>query len=131
MNVVLYGATGNVGSRILKELASRGHSITAIARDTSKIPTEVVTKQDDLSDVDTIVSLISGCSAVISAYSPPTNDTDALVGVTQRLIAAIKKTGNLRLMVVGGAGSLEVTPGVTLLASGYLPAPNVPIASSH
>lgn len=131
MNVVLYGATGNVGSRILKELVSRGHSVTAIARDTSKIPTEAITKQDDLSDVDTIVSLISGCSAVISAYSPPTNDTDALVGVTQRLIAAIKKTGNLRLMVVGGAGSLEVTPGVTLLASGYLPAPNFPIASSH
>ena len=58
MNVVLYGATGNSGSRILKELVSRGHSVTAIARDTSKIPTEVIAKQDDLSDVDSIVSLI-------------------------------------------------------------------------
>jgi len=58
MNVVLYGATGNSGSRILKELVSRGHSVTAIPRDTSKIPTEVIAKQDDLSDVDSIVSLI-------------------------------------------------------------------------
>jgi putative NADH-flavin reductase len=71
MNVVLYGATGNSGSRILKELVSRGHSVTAIARDTSKIPTEVTAKQDDLSDIDTIASLISGSDVVISAYNPP------------------------------------------------------------
>ncbi|MBB5066756.1 NAD(P)-dependent oxidoreductase [Granulicella mallensis] len=131
MNVVLYGATGNSGSRILKELVSRGHSVTAIARNTSKIPTEVTAKQDDLSDVNTIASLISGASAVISAYNPPPDDTDALIGVTERQIAAVKKAGNIRLIVVGGAGSLEVAPGVTLLASGHLPAPYVPLATSH
>ena len=131
MNVVLYGATGNSGSRILNELVSRGHSVTAIARDTSKIPNNVTAKQDDLSDVDTIAALISGFDAVISAYNPPTDDTDALIGVTERQIAAVKKAGNVRLIVVGGAGSLEVAPGVTLLASGHLPAPYVPIAESH
>jgi putative NADH-flavin reductase len=131
MNVVLYGATGNSGSRILKELVSRGHSVTAIARDTSKIPTEVTAKQDDLSDTGTIASLISGADAVISAYNPPTDNTDALIGVTERQIAAVKKVGDIRLIVVGGAGSLEVAPGVTLLASGHLPSPYVPIAESH
>jgi putative NADH-flavin reductase len=133
MNVVLYGATGNSGSRILKELVSRGHSVTAIARDTSKIPSEVTAKQDDLSDVDTIASLISGADVVISAYNPPTDNTNALIGVTERQIASVKKAGkrDIRLIVVGGAGSLEVAPGVTLLASGHLPAPYVPIAESH
>jgi putative NADH-flavin reductase len=131
MNVVLYGATGNSGSRILTELVSRGHLVTAIARDTSKIPAEIKAKQDDLSDVDTITALISGSDAVISAYNPPTDDTDALIGVTERQIAAVRQAGDVRLIVVGGAGSLEVAPGVTLLASGHLPAPYVPIAESH
>jgi putative NADH-flavin reductase len=110
MNVVLYGAAGNSGSRILTELVSRGHSVTAIARDTSKIPTEVTAKQDDLGDVDTIAALIAGSDAVISAYNPPTDDTDALIGVTERQIAAVRKAGDVRLIVVGGAGSLEVAP---------------------
>jgi hypothetical protein len=52
MNVVLYGATGNSGSSILQELVSRGHRVTAVARDTSKLPATVTAAQDDLSSVD-------------------------------------------------------------------------------
>lgn len=131
MNVVLYGATGNSGSRILQELISRGHKVTAAVRDTSKVPSTVTAKQDDLSDVDTIVSTIQGADAIISAYAPPQDDTDALLGVTERQIAAFKTAGDTRLIVVGGAGSLEVAPGVTLLASGHLPEAWRPIATSH
>lgn len=131
MNVVLYGATGNSGSRILQELISRGHRVTAAARNTSKLPSTVTAKQDDLSNVDTIASTIRGADAVISAYAPPQDDTDALLGVTERQIAAVKKVDNIRLIVVGGAGSLEVAPGVTLFASGHLPPAWVPIATSH
>ena len=131
MKVVLYGATGNAGSRILQELVSRGHTVTAVARDTSKLPSTVTAKQDDLSNADTIASVIQGADAVISAYSPPPGDTDALLGVTEREIAAVKKAGNIRLIIVGGAASLEVAPGVTLLASGHLPAPWIAIATSH
>ena len=131
MNVVLYGATGSAGSRILKELTSRGHQVTAVARDISKLPSTVTAKRDDLSDVDIIASIIQGADAVVSAYGPPQDDTDALLGVTERQIAAVKKAGNIRLVVVGGAGSLEVAPGVTLLASGHLPAQWIPIAASH
>jgi hypothetical protein len=131
MNVVLYGATGSAGSRILKELTSRGHQVTAVARDISKLPSTVTAKRDDLSDVDIIASIIQGADAVVSAYGPPQDDTDALLGVTERQIAAVKKAGNIRLIVVGGAGSLEVAPGVTLLASGHLPAQWIPIAASH
>jgi uncharacterized protein len=131
MNVVLYGATGKSGSRILQELISRGHKVTAIARNSSKLPSTVTARQDDLSNVDTIASIIKGADAVISAYGPPQDDTDALLGVTERQIAAVKKAGKIRLIVVGGAGSLEVAPGLTILASGHLPAAWVPIATSH
>jgi putative NADH-flavin reductase len=131
MNVVLYGATGKSGNRILHELVSRGHQVTAVARDISKLPSTVTAKQDDLSNVNTITSIIQGADAVVSAYGPPPDNTDALLSVTERQIAAVKKAGNIRLIVVGGAASLEVAPGVTLLASGHLPAQWVPIATSH
>jgi uncharacterized protein len=131
MNVVVYGATGNSGSRILQELISRGHKVTAVARNTSKLPSTVTARQDDLSNVETIAAIIQGVDAVISAYAPPQDNTDALLGVTERQIAAVKSAGNIRLIIVGGAGSLEVAPGVTLLSSGHLPAPWIPIATSH
>ncbi|SNT27992.1 hypothetical protein SAMN05421770_106283 [Granulicella rosea] len=131
MNVTLYGATGKTGQRILKELQARGHHVTAVARDPSKLPAGVPAKQDDLSDVDRIAATIAGADAVVSAYAPPADDTDQVLGVTERQIAAIAKAGHARLIVVGGAASLEVAPGVTLLASGHLPAPWVAIATSH
>ena len=131
MKIVLYGATGASGSRILKELVARGHQVTAIARNTSSVPAGVETKQDDLSDVGTIASNIDNADAVVSAYGPPKDNTDALLGVTERQIAAVKKSGNIRLIVVGGAASLEVAPGVSLLASGHLPEVWVPIGTSH
>jgi putative NADH-flavin reductase len=132
MNVVLYGATGKSGIRILTELLSRGHNVTAVARKLIGIPANVKTAKDDLSDVNKIAAIISGADAVVSAYAPPQDDTDQLLGVTEREIDAVRKAGkNIRLIVVGGAGSLEVAPGVTVLQSGHLPAEWVPIATSH
>lgn len=131
MKVVLYGASGNAGSRILHELQSRGHDVTAAVRNPEKLPTGTKSVGDDLSNVDRIAEIISGSDAVVSAYMPPPDDTDQLVAVTGRLIDAVRKAGNPRLIVVGGAASLEVAPGVTLLSSGHLPAPWIPIATSH
>ncbi len=131
MNVILYGATGKSGSRILNELNARGHKVTAVVKDPSKLPAGVEGKQDDLSNVEKIAAILIGADAVVSAYGPPPDDTDQLIGVTERQIEAVKRAGNLRLIVVGGAGSLEVAPGVSLLASGHLPAPWAPIAVSH
>jgi uncharacterized protein len=132
MNIVVYGATGKSGIRILTELLSRNHNVTAVARNPIGLPANVKAVQDDLSDVDKIASIIAGFSAVVSAYAPPQDDTDQLLGVTARQIEAVRKAGNnIRLIVVGGAGSLEVAPGVTLLKSGHLPAEWVPIATSH
>ncbi len=133
MKVVLFGATGNTGSRLLQELVTRGHTVTASARDVSKLSTSSAhdVKQDDLSDADRIAETIRGADAVISAYAPPPDDTDQLVGVTQRQVDAVRRAGVDRLLVVGGAGGLEVAPGLSLIDSGHLPAPYLPIARSH
>lgn len=134
MKVALYGATGKAGSRILKELLGRGHQITAIVRDPGKIPEPapgVVVRQDDLSDPKKIATAVNGAEAVISAYAPPQENPDALVAVTQRQIDALSQGSQARLVVVGGAGGLNVAPGVTLVDSGYLPAAVLPIATAH
>ncbi|MGA2861478.1 MAG: NAD(P)-dependent oxidoreductase [Steroidobacteraceae bacterium] len=134
MKVALYGATGKSGSRILKELVSRGHQVTAIVRDPAKIPQPgpgVFVKRDDLSEAKKIAAAINGAEAVISAYAPPQDDPDAIVGVTQRLIDALGGGTSARLIVVGGAGSLFVAPGVTLVDSGYVPEPYLPISRAH
>jgi uncharacterized protein len=133
MNVVVYGATGNSGKEIVKELLSRGHTVTGVARKVSSLKAEkgLTVKTDDLSKVDAIAAVIKGADAVVSAYAPPPDNTDAMIGVTEREIEAVKKTGAKRLLVVGGAGLLEVAPGVTLIKSGHLPAEYLPIATAH
>jgi uncharacterized protein len=133
MNIALYGATGKAGSRILKELLSRGHQVTAVVRDPKKLqPSQGVTvKQDDLCDAGQIAKAIQGTDAVVDAYAPPPGNTGEIVGVTQRLVEAVKKAGVPRLVMVGGAGGLEVALGVTLIDSGHLPAEWLPIAKAH
>ena len=81
MNIVVYGATGNSGSQIVKELLSRGHKVTAVARnvDSLKGVEGVTVKTDDLSNVDAIAGIIKGADAVVSAYQPPPDRTDELV----------------------------------------------------
>lgn len=133
MKVVLFGATGKSGSRLSQELVSRGHRVTAVARDVSKLSGTAAqeVKQDDLSDARQIAQTIKGADAVISAYAPPSDATDELIGVTRRLVEAVRLAGVDRLLVVGGAGGLEVAPGVSLIDSGHLPAAWMPIATSH
>lgn len=134
MNVALYGATGKSGSRILKELISRGHRVTAIVRDPARLPQPgpgVSIKQDDLSDPKKIAAAINGAEAVISAYGPPQEDPEAIIGVTQRQIEAIGRGAKTRLLVVGGAGGLNVAPGAALADSKDFPESFQPIARAH
>ncbi len=133
MNVVVYGATGNSGSEIVKELLARGHKVTGVARNIEKLKDQpnVTAKTDDLSNVDAVAAVIKGADAVVSAYQPPADNTDKLIDVTKLQVEAVKKAGGSRLVVVGGAGQLEVAPGVTLIKSGHLPEAYMPIAVSH
>ncbi|HLH01594.1 MAG TPA: NAD(P)-dependent oxidoreductase [Bryobacteraceae bacterium] len=133
MKVVLVGATGRAGSRILQELLARGHQVTAVVRDSAKaqLDKRAKTAVSDLSNTAQLAEITRGADAVISAYAPPPDNTDELIGVTRRLIDAVAASGAQRLMVVGGAGALEVAPGVSLIDSGKLPPEWLPIAKSH
>jgi uncharacterized protein len=132
MKVAVIGATGKAGQRITAELLQRGHSVLAVVRTPEKVPTTkgIEVAKSDLSDVAQLVDVLNGADAVVSAYGPPADDTDQIIGTTKRIAEAVKRNKQ-RLLVVGGAASLFVAPGVTVLASGYLPEPYVPIARSH
>jgi uncharacterized protein len=133
MRVVLYGATGKAGSVILKELVNRGHSVTAVARTPEKVQKlkNVSVVQDDLSDPTKIAGILKGADAVVSAYGPPPDKTTEIIGATDRLVQGIEQAGGPRLIVVGGAGSLFVAPGVTVRESGHLPKEWIPIVDAH
>ncbi|MDP9733638.1 UNVERIFIED_ORG: putative NADH-flavin reductase [Rhizobium sp. SORGH_AS260] len=104
--IALIGASGNAGSRILKELSDRGHHVTAIARSPEKIATlpNVVAKKGDVFDQTGLSKLLAGHDAVISSVHFTASDP-----VT--LIEAVRASGVPRYLVVGGAGSLEIAPG--------------------
>ncbi|WP_107675738.1 NAD(P)-dependent oxidoreductase [Agrobacterium sp. LAD9] len=105
-NIALIGASGNAGSRILKELSDRGHKVTAIARSPEKIASlpNVVAKQGDVFDQAGLSELLKGHDAVISAVHFTASDP-------LTLIEAVRASGVPRYLVVGGAGSLEIAPG--------------------
>jgi len=103
-----------VGSRLAAELLSRGHAVTGIAL---HVPPEVhpglTILQADASKPESLAPRLQGHDAVISASRFVTSDADTL-------IAAVKAAGAKRLLVVGGAGSLEVAPGKALMdADGF------------
>jgi putative NADH-flavin reductase len=133
MKVVLVGASGVIGSRVLRELVTRGHSVTAVVRDTSKIPAMegVTVKEGDVLDKESVAALVKGSDAVISAYAPGFTTLDNLVLATKSLIAGLEKAGVRRLLVVGGAGSLEVAPGLQLLDTPTFPLEWKGIALAH
>jgi len=115
MKVAVLGASGRAGSEITKELASRGHSVLAIARKPEAIPTGpgVSAVKGDASDADALADLIRGSDVVVSALH---FDVPA-----ETLLSALKTAGVDRLLVTGGAASLEVAPGVRLIDTPEFP----------
>ena len=116
MKIALIGASGNVGSRIAAELSSRGHEITAIARNAAKISALPGVKPTaaDIADTEALVPILKGHAAVISSVHFVDSDPD-------QLIRAVKAAGAPRYLVVGGAGSLQVAPGKLLVDSPDFP----------
>ena len=98
MKVAVIGASGRGGSRIVDELVRRGHHVTAIARNTEKIPTgaNITVKKGDVNDTG-LADLLKGHDAVISTVRFTQSDPELLIG-------AVKKSGVKRYLVMGGAG---------------------------
>jgi putative NADH-flavin reductase len=126
MRLAIIGASGQVGAFIRDEALLRGHHVTAIVRHPEKItvrnPSLTVVKADILKDK--VDELVKGHDAVISAYNPgwsnPNIYNEQIEGY-EAIISGVKKSGIKRLLVVGGAGTLEVAPGVQLLDKASFP----------
>lgn len=134
MRVVLYGATGMIGSRILKELLSRGHTVTAVVRDPSQLQPQknLTVEKGALLDPASIAKLAWGAEVIVSAYGPPSNaEANHLVDAARALIAGARRAGSPRIIVVGGAGSLEVSPGRQLVDLPSFPDAYKPVALAH
>ena len=113
MKVAIVGATGFVGSAVLKELLDKGHQVTAIVRDPSKLQAQegLTIIKGDITDVDDFSSKISSNDIVINAFNAGwTNPNlyEDFINGSRDIQAAVKKAGVKRLLVVGGAGSLYI-----------------------
>lgn len=129
MSIVVFGASGNIGSNIRKEALSRGHRVTAVTRSTDLEAEERLTAlKADIADADDVAKIVSGHEAVISAYSPglrrhSAEDAAELIGKAHdALFAGIKRAGVRRLIIIGGVGSLEASPGTDVVDSDFYPA---------
>ncbi len=110
MEISVFGATGNVGSRIVHEALARGHEVTAVIRNPDRIvdlPTEVKKVIGDASKVEDIQKFITGQDLIITATRPQVGKEHELVQVTKSFMTALKNNP-VRLLLVGGAGGLVV-----------------------
>ena len=121
MNIAIIGASGNVGSRILSEALNRGHDVTAIVTNPGKLPAapKLRAVKGDATDPASLAPLLAGHDLVISAFNPGKDESGA---GPRSIVDATKRAGIARLLVVGGAGTLEVAPGRRLIDQPDFPA---------
>lgn len=120
MKILLIGATGFVGTQVLNELLQREHQVTALVRSSGKLTASgnlnVIVA--DAYDADSVAAAAEGHDAVISAFNPGWQDSDLynnFMRGSDAIERGVEKAGIQRLLVVGGAGSLFVAPGVQLV----------------
>lgn len=128
MKIALTGATGMIGSRLLHDALRRHHQVVAIVRDTSKLPQDALIEPRamDVFDTDALTAAIRGTQALIHAFKPPKEGTieqraDGHRRAIASVITAAKAAGVPRILAVGGAGTLEVAPGLRHMDSPQFP----------
>lgn len=123
MKLAILGATGQVGSQLTTEALCRGHTVTGISRHPAALPNHPQLKsvKADLTDYAELPAILAAHDAVIAAVKFATFDG-------AKLLAAVKRSGAKRFLVVGGAGSLETTPGQRLVDQPEFPAAYKPEA---
>ena len=130
--VVLIGASGFVGTAILNELLNRGHKVTAIVRDPTKVTASnpnLKVVQADVTDTDVLIEASKGKDAVISAYNPGWKNPNIYEETLKNyplIVDSVKKAGVERLLIVGGAGTLFYAPGKMVMDADDIPAKLLP-----
>ena len=121
MKIAIFGAGGMIGQRIVQEALRRGHEVTAVVRDPARYsPPDASVKvvRGDATDAASIAATTAGADVVINSISSNRDgDNQVWIQSAEAFLKAMKQTGVPRLVVVGGAGSLFVAPGVRLYDS--------------
>lgn len=126
-NIVLIGGSGFIGSVLLTEALSRGHKVKVIVRNPERITVvhpNLILEKGDASDSHLLSSMCKGYDVVISAFNPGWKNPDIAketLRVYPAILKGVKESGVKRFLVVGGAGSLFVKPGIRLVDSGVFP----------
>lgn len=136
MQIGVIGATGTIGSRVVSEALSRGHHVTAFSRDASQIQDgreNITWNSLDVTDAEGIAAILSGLDVLVSAFGPGNTakdpadavaraiaDPKVYVRAATALLAALDSHPRVRLIVIGGAASLEIRPGLVFTDSGEL-----------
>lgn len=136
MKIALFGASGTIGGRILREALDRGHEVTAVLRDPAKLQVQhprLRAVAGEALDPASIATAVAGQDAVISAIGPGLAEPRPgfLVQAAHSLLEGLGKAGVTRLLVVGGAGSLEVAPGLQLVDAPSFPEAWKGVALEH
>ncbi|WP_434590804.1 NAD(P)-dependent oxidoreductase [Streptomyces sp. A5-4] len=132
MRITVFGAAGNLGSRVVAEALSRGHEVTAVVRDPARfreLDAAATAKAGDAADAEDVAALSAGQDLVITATRPAPGREGELRSTTEALLAGVARSG-VRLLVVGGAGSLTLpgADGATVIEGPGFPASWRPIA---
>jgi putative NADH-flavin reductase len=121
MKIVVFGATGNVGQRVVAEALSRGHEVIGVVRDPNAVHSpdkRVRLEKGDATNASDVTRVTRGADAVVSAISPRPNSrgmpAPSLAANSRALIKGLRDAGVKRVLYVGGASSLEVAPGKAL-----------------
>ncbi len=134
MKIALIGATGFVGTPLLAELLSRGHQVTVLARNPGKLAAQagLTVVAADALDAAQVAQAAAGHDAVVSAYNPGWTEPrigEIFLQATRAIFDGVKQSGVKRFLMVGGAGSLFVAPGVQLVDTPEFPA-EIKVAAS-
>lgn len=134
MKIAIIGATGFVGTALVNEFTGRNHTVTAISRNSNIASTDkVIYVKADVTDTDSLAGILKGHDAVVSAYNAgwtnPNIYADFIAG-SKAVQQAIIKSGVKRYVVIGGAGSLFVAPGLQAVDTPDFPKEYYPGASA-
>ncbi|MFE2474404.1 NAD(P)H-binding protein [Streptomyces sp. NPDC059389] len=134
--IALFGATGTIGARVLREALDRGHQVTAVVRDPAKLEdsgAEVV--RGDVLDPHSVAEMAVGRDVVVSAVGPGSGDPGVLVTAAKSLIGGVCTLGpdepRPRVIVVGGAGSLRTPDGPLVWDGAGVPEPVRALMHAH
>lgn len=120
-NILVYGASGKIGSHVIDEALNRGHRVTAVSRDPASITLRhenLSVRRGDVLDADSIDALLAGHDIVVISVRGVIGEKEgknALQRIAvENVVEGIRRyrQGTLRLINIGGSGTLEVRPGV-------------------